>query len=471
MTQGSNLLRAFVASSMLLTTPASAASPVRVWLTNADHSQGLEQQLPGPAFRKGRSTLPTITLDARRTFQSIDGFGYAITGGSAQLIMKMSPAARRALLEEIFGKGPGNLRVHSIRISIGSSDLNDHVFSYDDLPAGEEDPTLARFSIDEDRKALIPVLREILAIDPDIHILASPWSAPTWMKTNGLPKGGSLKPEFYGVYAQYLVRYLQAMKEAGVPVESITVQNEPQYLKNTPSMSMTAPEQAMFIREHIGPALRAAGLKTRILTYDHNPNTPEYPLTVLADPKAAEFIHGVAFHLYEGDPAAMSKVHDAHPDKPLYITEQMVTDIDWETKRPASTASTVSRFMIAAVRNWTKGVILWNLAADPDFGPHTSDGGCTICQGAVTIDGDKVSRNAGYYTLAQVSRFVTPGSRRIASSNPDPAIASAAWRTPEGKTVLVVTNTGQERRRFAVAANGRTFETSLAAGSAATYVW
>ena len=471
MTPRSILLRGVLAGSMALTAAVAAASPVGQWLTNADHSQGLKRPSAGLLFKRGRSSLPTIRVDRRRTFQSIEGFGYAITGGSAQVIMAMSPPARRALLTEIFGHGADDAKVHSIRISIGSSDLNDHVFSYDDLPPGQEDRDLRHFSIDEDRKTLIPLLHEILAIDPDIHILASPWSPPTWMKTNGLPKAGSLKPEFYGVYAQYFVRYLRDMKAAGIPIESITVQNEPQYLKNTPSMSMTAAEQAKFIGEHVGPALRAAGLDTRILAYDHNPNRPEYPLTVLADPKAARFIHGTAFHLYEGDPAAMSKVHEAHPDKPLYITEQMVTDIDWETQRPASTASTVSRFMIAPARNWSEGVILWNLAADPAFGPHTADGGCVICQGAVTIDGDTVTRNAGYYTLAQVSRFVTPGSRRIDSTNPDRDIANAAWITPDGRTVLVVANQGVRKTSFAVAADGRIFETSLPAGGAATYVW
>jgi len=469
MTQRSILRRAVLAGSLLAAT-ASATTGVQKWSTNADHTQGLKHGSV-PFTKRPRSSLPTIRVDRRRSFQSVEGFGYAITGGSAQVIMEMSPSARRALLTEIFGRRANDLKVRSIRISIGSSDLNDHVFSYDDLPPGQVDPDLKQFSIAEDRKALIPLLREILAIDPRIHILASPWSPPTWMKTNGLPKAGSLKPEYYPAYAKYLVRYLREMKAEGIPVESITVQNEPLYLKNTPSMSMTAAEQAEFIGKHVGPALRAAGLNTRILAYDHNPNRPDYPLAVLADPEAAKFLHGTAFHLYEGDPAAMSKVHDAHPDKPIYITEQMVTDIAWETNLPASTGSTVARFMIAALRNWNEGIILWNLAADPKFGPHTDDGGCVICQGAVTIDRDKVMRNAGYYTLAQVSRFVTPGSRRIESTEPDRDLPNVAWRRPDGRAVLVVANLARAKKSFAVSANGRTFESTLPAGSAATYVW
>ena len=234
MTQRSILRRAVLAGSLLAATAATATG-VQKWSTNADHTQGLKRG-SDPFTKQARSSLPTIRVDRRRSFQPVEGFGYAITGGSAQVIMGMSPTARRALLTEIFGRGPSDLKVHSIRVSIGSSDLNDHVFSYDDLPPGEVDPDLKRFSIAEDRKALIPLLREILAIDPRIHILASPWSPPTWMKTNGLPKAGSLKPEFYPAYAKYLVRYLQEMRAEGIPVESITVQNEPLYLRNTPSM-------------------------------------------------------------------------------------------------------------------------------------------------------------------------------------------------------------------------------------------
>jgi glucosylceramidase len=460
--------RALIPALMLLA-GAAQARPVEQWLTTADRAQAMQRQ-PALAFKAARPALPTIEIDAGKAFQPIDGFGFAVTGGSAQLIMKMSPAARGALLQEIFGRGPGRLGVHAIRISIGSSDLDDHVFTYDDMPAGREDPELARFSIDEDRKALIPLLREILAIDPGIHILASPWSAPGWMKTNGLPKAGGLKPEAYDAYARYLVRYLQAMKAAGVPIEAVTLQNEPQNPKNTPSMVMTAEEQARLIGDHVGPAFRAAGLPTRIIAFDHNCDDPGYAMTVLGDAKAGAFTYGSGFHLYEGDASAMSGVHDAHPDKHLYLTEQMVID-DLEAGKPSPIAEPASRVVIGAMRNWAESVLLWNLAADPGFGPHTSDGGCTVCQGAVTIDGDKVSRNAAYYAVAQASSFVTPGSRRIASTVPDPELPNVAWRTPEGRIVLLVANRGRTARSFAILDRGRSVSATLSPGSASTFIW
>ncbi len=459
-----------LAGALFMASNAQAAPPVRQWLTTADRSQALQRQAKPPVFTGGQTVLPTITVNDRRTFQTMQGFGYAVTGGSAQLIMAMSPAARQRLLLEIFGQGEGRLDVASIRISIGASDLDDHVFSYDDRPAGETDPTLAHFDLAPDRRALIPLLREILAIRPDIHILASPWSPPLWMKTNGLPKAGSLKPEAYDAFARYLVRYIQGMHEAGIPVEAITLQNEPRYLKNTPSMSITAAEQTRLIGDHVGPAFRTAGLATRILAYDHNPDDIGYAMTVLADPKAAPFVHGTAFHLYEGPASAISTVHAAHPGKHLFLTEMWVTD-DVVTGSPIAIAAPISRIMAASIRNWVEGVILWNLAADPHFGPHTSDGGCTECEGAITLDGDKVTRNAAYYTLAHISSFVPPGSRRIESIDPDSDFTSVAFRTPDGHTVLVVGNQGMWARDFAVAVDGKSFATRLPQGAAATYIW
>lgn len=460
--------RALIPALALLADTAQAR-PVDQWLTTADRAQALQRQ-PATTLERAPSDLPTIEVDPARTFQTVDGFGFAITGGSAHLIMAMSPAARHMLLQELFGRGPGRIGVHAIRISIGSSDLDDHVFTYDDMPAGQRDPELTHFSLDEDRTALIPLLREILAIDPAIHILASPWSAPGWMKTNGLPKAGSLRPEAYGSYARYLVRYLREMKAAGVPIEAVTLQNEPQNPKNTPSMVMTAEEQAHLIGDHVGPAFHAAGLSTRIIAFDHNCDDPGYAMTVLGDPKAGAFTYGSGFHLYEGDASAMSGVHDAHPDKHLYLTEQMVID-DLAASKPNPIAEPVSRVVIAAMRNWADSVLLWNLAADPKFGPHTDDGGCTICQGAVTIDGDTVTRNAAYYAVAHASTFVTPGSRRVASSMPDAGLPNVAWRTPEGRIVLLVANPGSATKSFVIHAGGRRVPATLPSGSAATFTW
>ena len=182
----------------------------------------------------------------------MDGFGFALTGGSAQLLMRMTPAARTALLRELFTTEGDGIGVSYLRVSIGSSDMNEHVFTYDDLPKGEQDLPLAHFDLGPDCADVIPVLKEILAIDPKITILASPWSAPSWMKTNDNPKAGSLLPAMYDAYAQYFVRYIRAMAAEGIPIAAITVQNEPLNPKNTPSMVMTSKEEGAFIATALG---------------------------------------------------------------------------------------------------------------------------------------------------------------------------------------------------------------------------
>lgn len=412
----------------------------------------------------------SITVNDAAVYQGIDGFGFAMTGGSAQLLHAMDPGPRHALLQQIFGHGPDDAGVSYLRVSIGSSDMNAHVFTYDDMPAGQTDPELKHFSLAEDEKDLIPVLKEVLSISPKIQILASPWSAPSWMKTNDLPKGGSLRPEFYQVYAAYFVRYLKGMRKHGVPIAAITMQNEPLNPKNTPSMVMQANEEDAFLRDALGPALAAAGLKTRVILYDHNCDRPDYPLTILNDPRARAYADGTGFHLYAGNISAMTEVHDAFPTKNLYFTEQMVVEHTVNgVLEPV--ANPVSRIVIGAMRNWSRNVLLWNLAADPNFGPHTNDGGCPVCQGAITLNGNLVERNIAFYTIEHAAKFVPPGSVRIGSTEPDPDLANVAWRTPQGKHVLLVANTGNSARSFTVSMGSHEFSAELGPGSVGTFVW
>jgi glucosylceramidase len=439
-----------------------------LWLTTFDRSALLaRQQLPLP-FSGSDPRLATVTVNEMQQFQPIEGFGFALTGGSAQLLEQMSTQRRAALLNQIFSSQGDGIGVSYLRVSIGSSDMNDHVYSYDDLPAGQTDPELNHFSLAEDRRDLIPVLKQILAIDPEIRILGSPWSAPAWMKTNGEVKGGELKPEFYAAYAEYLVRYIKAMKAEGVPIAAMTVENEPLNPKNTPSMVMFAAEEADFIGRYLGPAFDQAGIRTEIQAYDHNPDVPSYPLSILGDPVAGTYVIGTAFHLYGGDSATLTEVHNQYPNKNLYLTEQSVGE------RPGSAtigiAAPVSRVLIGATRNWSRNVLLWNLAADPDAGPHTNNGGCTGCYGAMTLDGDKVRLNVAYYALAHFSKFVPPGSVRIGSEQLE-QLATVAFRTPAGKIVLVVANTGNFPKTFAIEYHHRWARTTMPPESAGTYVW
>jgi len=436
------------------------------YLTNPDKSALLTMQAPLNTDRSRGDDTTAIVVDEFSAFQQMDGLGFALTGGSAIHINAMEPVSHKKLLEELFGKGDSSISVSYLRISIGASDLSDRVFSYDDLPDGETDPEMKKFSIDPEKKDLIPVLKEIIAISPDVKILGSPWSPPVWMKTNGNSKGGSLKPEFYDAYALYFVKYIEAMKAEGITIDAITIQNEPLHPGNNPSMYMAPEEQAAFIKTSLGPAFKNAGIKTKIIIYDHNPNRTDYPITVLNDTAARRYVDGTAFHMYEGEVDAISDVKKAHPDKNLYFTEQWVGapgdfagDVRWHTKT----------LIIGAVRNWCRNVIEWNLAADPKQEPHT-EGGCTECLGALTIDGNTITRNPAYYIIAHASKFVAPGSVRVASNIPD-KIPNVAFRTPEGKIVVIALNDSESDQLIKIRRNERIIKAGMKPGAVATFVW
>ncbi len=446
--------------------PASEINSVRVWITTADRTNELTE-IASMQFNQTHTGDGVIEIDTAITYQTMDGFGFALTGGSAMLLRtKMNDQQRAALLRELFLTEANGIGISYLRVSMGASDLDERVFSYNDLPTGKTDPKLTRFSLDYDTLHLIPVLKEILALNPKIKIMASPWSPPAWMKTNKHPKGGSLMPEFYHVYANYFVRYIQEMANEGIDIDAITIQNEPENPNNTPSLLMTAPEQSEFIKKHLGPAFQKADLKTRIVLFDHNCDHPEYPIAILNDAETNPYVDGSAFHLYLGEISALSKVHDAHPDKNIYFTEQWTSgkgefggDLRWHAKN----------LLIGAPRNWSRNVLEWNLAADKNFDPHTDEGGCTQCMGALTI-GDSVTRNVSYYVIGHASKFVPPGSVRISSTVVD-NLHSVAFLTPEGKKVLIVVNDNDVLKSFSIRDKGNLASSSLPSGAVGTYVW
>ncbi|QDK80086.1 glucosylceramidase [Spirosoma sp. KCTC 42546] len=438
---------------------------VEFWLTDPVRPVLFVRQ-PSLSFTEGNAKTPTIHIDAAQTYQTIDGFGYTLTGGSAMLISRMEKTAKAKLLTELFSTEGKSIGVSYLRLSIGASDLDEQVFSYDDLPAGQTDPTLAKFSLAPDQQYLIPLLNEILAINPAIKILGSPWSPPTWMKSNGNSKGGSLKLEFYDTYARYFVKYIQGMAKAGIRIDAVTIQNEPLHPGNNPSLLMLPSEQALFIKKSLGPAFKAAKIKTKVILYDHNADRPDYPITVLNDPEARQYIDGSAFHLYGGPISALSEVHKAYPDKNLYFTEQWIGapgnlkgDLAWH----------VRELIIGATRNWSRTVLQWNLAADPKQNPHTP-GGCDQCLGALTIDGNTVKRNPAYYNVAVASKFVRPGSVRIASDEIK-NLPNVAFKTPDGHIVLIVLNDSPSAQKFSIAYQGKQASATLPTGAVGTYVW
>jgi glucosylceramidase len=445
--------------------PYNTPQMVQVWTTSGNGANLLYGKTIDFATGKD-DRFPVLQIDTAQKFQSIDGFGYTLTGGSALLLHQMGNTERAAILQELFGKNTNSIGLSYLRISIGASDLDETVFSYDDLPDGQTDPDLKFFNLSKDTVHLIPVLKEILAIRPDIKIMGSPWSPPVWMKTNGSSVGGNLLPAYYATYAQYFVKYLLAMKAKGIVIDAVTPQNEPQHGGNNPSLIMSFIQQADFIKNHLGPAFKAAGLNTKIIVWDHNCDNPAYPLAILDDPAAKPYVNGTAFHLYGGDISALSQVHEKHPDKSLYFTEQWTGangsfdgDLKWHVKN----------VIIGSMRNWSRIALEWNLASDPAYRPHTP-GGCNQCKGAMTIDGSKVTRNVSYYIIAHASKFVPPGSVRI-GSNMLSEMPNVAFKTPAGKTVLLVLNESDHLKSFNISAGGRWMVSTLNAGTVGTFVW
>ncbi|MBV8503682.1 MAG: glycosyl hydrolase [Paucibacter sp.] len=479
---------------------ATAATPnegerapaVQVWLSTADKHKLLSSE-PAIAFNSAADAAnvadTVIEVNPAKRYQKVVGFGAAITDSSAWLIEhKLNPANRDALMQELFGPAPG-IGLSFTRLSIGASDFSLNHYSLDDMPPGQSDPELKHFSIEENREYLLPVVKQALALNPKLSIMASPWSAPAWMKSTDSMVKGSLKPEAYAAFAEYLRRYVTAYKAEGVPIFALTLQNEPHYEpKNYPGMRMDSAARATFIGKYLGPLLAKREPQTQILEWDHNWDEPTSPAEVLADPRAAKYVKGVAWHCYGGDPQMQTVVHDAHPSKDVYLTECSPLRRAWFVMCAANGgacpkgleavagADNLAYFVrveiIEPTRNWARGLLLWNLALDENHGPRS--GGCDVCRGLVTIDSQsgEVSRGVEYYTMAHVSRFVRPGAVRIASSSVKDRIETVAFRnSDDASVVLLAVNPTRQLRRFTVNANGRSFDYSLEGGGVVTLVW
>lgn len=440
---------------------------VQAWVTTSDRTKLLAREAD-VAFASAAALSDNIDVDPSVRHQEMVGFGASITDASAWLIQhRMNADQRDALLRELFGGAPG-LGLSFIRLTIGASDFSRTHYSFDDVPAGQTDPTLAHFSIDANRAEVLPVVKSALAINPNLRVMASPWSAPGWMKTTDSLIKGTLRSEAYDAFSEYLLRYIEAYAEEGVPIYAITVQNEPHFEPgNYPGMRLEPAARARLIGQHLGPRMAQRGLSTHILDWDQNWDEPNSPLTVLADTTASGYVSGVAWHCYGGDVSAQTMVRNAYPDKDVYFTE--CSGGEWE---PDGLLWLTRNLVIAATRGWAKGVLFWNLALDENHGPHL--GGCGNCRGVVTIDSDsgEITRNAEYYALAHASRFVRPGAHRIDSSTMAGQLDTVAFQnTDDGSLVLIVANSTTATRRFSVRSAEQTFQYELPAKSVATFIW
>jgi glucosylceramidase len=413
---------------------------------------------------------PTIQVDESQTFQEIDGFGAALTDSSAWLLgTRLDPATRATIMARLFDPLAG-IGLSYVRLPMGASDFALSNYTYDDLPAGQTDPSLTSFSIDHDRAYILPVLKQALALSPRLKVMGSPWSAPAWMKTSNSLFGGSLEPAAYPAYAAYFARFVQAYTAEGVPIDAVTVQNEPHVESASyPSMRLEPAEAATFVRDDLGPAFARAGIGTKLVVWDHNWDEPAYPISVLDDAGARPYLAGSAFQCYAGDVTAQSTVQVAYPGKDIYSTE--CSGGGWSTDFGTNLRWDMRNLVIGATRNWARTVLFWNLALDSQSGPQ--NGGCANCRGVITLkSASAVTYHVEYYALGHASKFVAPGAHRIASTGGvGTGLQHVAFRNMDGSKALLVLNDGAGKQAFAVAWGGRAFSTTLPAGAVATFTW
>jgi glucosylceramidase len=454
---------------------------VQAWTSGPAQQGATTEQLSSAAVSSGAAQDgTTVRLDPNVRYQQITGFGASLTDSSAQVLYGLPKAQRDTVMSNLFDPRSGD-GTSFLRQPIGASDfVKGDDYSLDDVPAGQTDYGMKHFSAAHDEKQILPLLRQAEKLNPKLEIVATPWSPPAWMKTNDSMVDGKLidSPAIYQAYAQYLVKFVKAYAAQGVKVDYLTVQNEPQALNRNdyPGTDMSFEQETKVINA-LGPALKKAGLGTKILGYDHNwtehPNDikaheavgedPEvnYPYDLL-ESSAAKWISGTAYHCYAGDASAQTALRATYPGEDIYETECSGGDI--------STA-------IDSVNNWAKTVVYWNIALDQNQGPH--HGGCGTCDGTVTVDSDTgaVTYNSQYYALGHFARFVKPGAVRIASNGSrsdatDSPVQTSAFVNPDHSTAVVVNNTSKTvSEPVTVVEGGKGFTTTLAPGATATYSW
>jgi len=448
---------------------AKEAVPIEVVESSDEVHESFEQK-PALHFAATRSPSLTIVVDESKKYQQMDGFGASLTDSSAWLLShKLTEQQRKEVLEKLFSPSKG-IGLSILRQPMGASDFAIEDYSYDDVPAGKTDPELKKFTIDRDRTYIIPILREAFAVNPNLKIIASPWSPPGWMKTSSSMIQGSLLPGAYAPLAKYFVKFVQSYQAAGIPIYAVTIQNEPLNIPNNyPGLGMTAPEQTVFLRDHLGPQFHEAGIKSKILVFDHNWDLIDFPIRVLSDPGAASAAAGIAIHCYGGSVSAQTELHNRFPDKDIWLTE--CSGGDWQKGKLLEEQT---RLIIGAVRNWAKSVVLWNLALNQNHEPYL--GGCTTCRGVITVNDSaspaQVIETVDFTALGHASKFVQPGAFRIESNSfGQGSVEDVAFQNPDGSIVLLVLNSSGSIMKFDISWKGEYAPATLGPGVVATFRW
>lgn len=449
---------------------SSNGASVQAWLTDIPSNTWIKRQNDIAFEPKKADQALTISIDENRKYQSVLGFGAALSDSSGWLIgNKMSETQQSGLMKSLFSPKDG-IGLNLVRLPMGATDLSaSGDYSYDDLEKGKTDPTLSNFSIKHDMAYIIPELKQALSLNKSTQIMANPWSPPGWMKTSDSMEGGTLKTEDYTVLANYFVKFIQDYKAAGVPLAFISPQNEPQYTGGYPGMMLSASQESQLIQD-IGQAFKENDISTQILSWDHNWDMPAYPEQIYRDPASSQYTPATAWHCYGGDVTAQSTVHNDYPEKGALITE--CSGGTWQGDTQTAFKDELDNLVINGMRNWAQGVMLWNLALDTNHGPTNK--GCLTCNGLVTIDQNtgKYTYNTDYYALGQASKFVKAGAHRVYSNTfGEGSIEDIAFVNPEGSKVLIAYNSGDKEKMFSVADGTRSFDYSLKAGDAVTFKW
>ncbi len=454
---GVSIMRALlVVTFVCASVYAQAAS---VWVTSSDQSKLLQKQ---PNLTFGNSANGTkITLNEATKYQNIDGFGECMTEGSAETIYSLATKQQDSLMNLLFNVETG-AGMSVMRITVGASDLGNGTYTYS-LVAG--DTALNNFSFKGvDSTYLIPILKKAIAINPNLKILACPWTPPVWMKTNNAYQGGNLQTQYYGAYAKYWVKYIQGMKANGIPIWGITVQNEPLNGGNTPSCTWTQQTEATFDNVYLGPAFKAAGITTKIIAYDHNCDVTAYPIYVCT---TSTYVDGAAFHLYAGPISAMTTVHNA-TKKNVYFTEQCTCSDNFS----GNYSGHMRDVFMGALTNWSKCVIEWNLSTDANLGPHTNNGGCGICVGGVMVNNPtSFTLKASYYTFASFSKVIKTDAVRVATTSTNNNLLTIAAINPDGSRGVVVYNNTGSTATFDVVWNNQAVPFTLNNSATASFLW
>jgi glucosylceramidase len=415
-----------------------------------------------------------VIVDEAQTYQTIEGFGAAFTDSAAYLLEQVEPSSSQAsTLSDLFTRNGNGIGLSFMRVPIGATDIARSLYSFDDNN-GTVDPTLANFSIAHDQTYILPLIQQAKILNPQMKLLASPWSPPGWMKSTNSMNSGTLLPADYTPFANYLVKYLQAYKAAGITYDYLSIQNEP--LNQTtayPSMYMDAPTQLTVMRDHVLPAMTSANLTTKLFVYDHNWDTPAYPETVLTDPTiiASPLIAGIAWHGYAGTPGAQQTVQNMFPTLGTWETEH--SGGTWQTDQFTTDFLEITQVM----RNAAKSFVKWSLALDQTLGPNLTElsnglGGCATCTSIVTVNSTTgaVTKDVEFYTLGHYSKYVQQGAARIYSSN-TPSIVSVAFINPDSSKALIAFNNATTSQTFTIQWGTQSFSYTLPSLAAATFTW